>query len=132
MQVATSSGLPTASAVTLKPLPSSVTSAMTSEMGTSYGSWRMSAPNCVAISRRILTGSETTSVSMPWDFKNAAVKRPMIPAPTTRPVARYGMSSISTPDRQQAAGSVKAAVSRSRDSGISTAERDAGWLTHTR
>ena len=85
----------------------------------------MSAPNCFAISRRILTGSDTTRVSTPWDFKKAAVKRPIIPAPMTSPVARYGMSSISTPERQQAAGSVSAAVSRSSDSGISTAERDA-------
>ena len=53
------------------------------------------------------------------------MKSPMMPAPMTRPVARYGMSSISTPERQQAAGSVKAAVSSSSDSGISTAECDA-------
>ena len=125
MQVATSSGLPTASAVTSKPRPLSVTSAMTSDRGTSLGSCKMSAPNCLAISRRTLTGSETTSVSTPWDFMKAAVKSPIIPAPMTRPVARYGMSSISTPDRQQAAGSVRAAVSKSSVSGISTAERDA-------
>ena len=48
---------------------------------------------------------------------NAAVKSPIMPAPMTRPLARYGMSSISTPERQQAAGSVMAAVSISRLSG---------------
>jgi hypothetical protein len=48
----------------------------------------------------------------------ARVSNPMMPPPITSTVASFGMRTISRPDRQHAAGSVSAAVTGDRPSGI--------------
>src|SRR4051812_8946278 len=62
-------------------------------------------------------GSDRSRRVAPRRLASTIVSRPMMPPPITTTVAPRGMANISRPDRQQAAGSVSAAVTGSRARG---------------
>ena len=97
---------------------------MNSVRSLSAGSCSRSAPNWVAISRRAATGSDMTMRSTPRRFRNASVNSPIMPPPITTPTPLSSIRIISEPERQHDAGSDNAACSRSRESGIFTADCD--------
>ena len=66
---------------------------------------------------RSMSGSDRTVRAAPRRFAMARVRSPMIPPPITSTVAFRGSLTISSPARQHAAGSVRAAVAGSRPAG---------------
>src|SRR5437899_486175 len=125
----TSSGLPTASQTTSAPRPC-VSSSTRSRRLSRAGSITTAAPRLRAIFRRSSIGSDMINRLAPSRPASTMVTSPMMPPPITSTVAPRGILNVSRPARQQAVGSVIAAVIGSRPRGSEWTLR-AGKATHS-